>query len=392
MDHLGSRPTGWMAGWAGGVSWRRDLALPAVLLVIQLGGAVATVAGHHAPTTRLGAADWVLLVVGPLALVFRRRWPVAVLWVAFAATLTPSGAWSANVSLIVAFFLATTSGHRRWAWAAIVAGYLSSVWLAPLAYGNPGVSLTFALALAGWLAVLVIAAEVVRLRRERSVETRAARALDARRRASEERLQMARDLHDVIGHHISLINVQAAVALDLMARRPEQARGALTAIEGASRDALDELRTMLAALRRDGEEPPRSPTPGLDRLDELMELTRAAGISVSVHTVGDRRPLPAAVDLAAYRIIQESLTNVARHAALSSATVRVAYGPDGLDIEVADDGRSPASSGSSPRPGTGNGIAGMRERAVALGGRLDTGPLPGGGFVVRAHLPPVGSL
>ena len=133
--------------WLDGLDWRRDLALPAVLLVVQLAGAAATVAGHHSPTTHLGPADWVLLVVGPLALVFRRRWPVAVLWVAFAATLTPSGAWSANLSLIVAFFLAATSGHRRAAWVVIVVGYLCSVWLAPLAYGNPVGSLTFALAL-----------------------------------------------------------------------------------------------------------------------------------------------------------------------------------------------------------------------------------------------------
>ena len=387
VDHPGSRPTGRMPRWLGGVSWQRDLRLPAVLLVIQLAGAAATVAGHHSPATHLGAADWVLLVVGPAALVFRRRWPVAVLWVAFAATLTPSGAWPANLSLIVAFFLAAIGGHRRAAWVVIVVGYLGSVWLAPLVFGNPAVSLTFALALAGWLTVLVIAAEVVRLRRERTVETRAARALDARRRASEERLQMARDLHDVVGHHISLINVQAAVALDLMESRPEQARGALTAIEGASRDALDELRTMLAALRRAGEDAPRSPAPGLARLDELMELTHAAGISVTVLTVGDRQPLPAAVDLAAYRIIQESLTNVARHAARSTATVRLGYGPGGLDIEVSDDGRSLAANGSSSRPGTGNGIAGMRERAAALGGTLQAGPDPGGGFVVTTHLP-----
>ena len=318
-------------------------------------GRLAGTVGAHSPAKHLGAADWVLLVVGPAALVFRRRWPVAVLWVAFAATLMPSGAWPANLSLIVAFFLAAIGGHRRAAWVVIVVGYLCSVWLAPLVFGNPGVSLTFALALAGWLTVLVIAAEVVRLRRERTMETRATRALDARRRASEERLQMARDLHDVIGHHISLINVQAAVALDLMESRPEQPRVALTAIEGASRDALDELRAMLAALRRDGEDAPRSPTPGLARLDELMELTHAAGISVTVLTAGDRR-LPAAVDLAAYRIIQEALTNVARHAARSTATVRLGYGPDGLDIEVSDDGRSPAANGSSsgPAPATGS--------------------------------------
>jgi signal transduction histidine kinase len=357
------------------------------LLLIQLAGAAATVSGHRSPTTHLDGADWALLVVGPAALVFRHRWPVAVLWLAFAATLTPSGAWSGNLSLIVAFFLAATGSHRRSAWVVIVVGYLCSIWLAPLVFGNPGVSLTFALALAGWLTVLVVAAEVVRLRRERTAETSATRALDARRRASEERLQMARDLHDVIGHHISLINVQAAVALDLMESQPEQARGALTAIEGASRAALEELRTMLAALRRDGEDAPRSPTRGLARLDELMELTHAAGVSVTVQTVGDRQPLPAAVDLAAYRIIQESLTNVARHAALSTAKLRLAYGLDGLDIEISDDGCPQNANSTSSWTGTGNGIAGMRERAVALGGVLDAGPRPLGGFVVTAHLP-----
>ena len=388
MDHpaprLGQR-TGRLSGWLDGLDWRRDLALPAVLLVVQLAGAAATLAGHHSGTKHLGPADWVLLVVGPLALVFRRRWPVAVLWVAFVATLTPSGAWSANLSLIVAFVLAATSGHRRAAWVVIVVGYISSVWLAPLAYGNPVGSLTFALALAGWLAVLVIAAEVVRLRRERTIETRATRALDARRRASEERLQMARDLHDVIGHNISLINVQAGVGLDLMDTQPEQARAALAAIKTVSKDALDELRTMLGALRQGDEDAPRAPAPGLDRVDELVELTRAAGIPVTVQTVGEARPLPAAVDLAAYRIVQESLTNVARHAGEATATVRLTHGPDRLDVEIRDDGHVPATNGSFP--GSGSGIAGMRQRADALGGRLEAGPCPGGGFVVTAHLP-----
>jgi signal transduction histidine kinase len=391
VDQPDARLAGRIASWLGRITWQPDLGLPAVLLVVQLAGAAATVAGHHSPTKHLGPADWVLLVVGPVALLFRRRWPVAVLWVAFAATLTPSGAWSANLSLIVAFFVAAIGGHRGWAWVVIVVGYVCSVWLAPQVFGNPGVSLTFALALAGWLAVLVIAAEVVRLRRVRNVETRAARVLDARRLASEERLQMARDLHDVIGHHISLINVQAAVALDLLESRPEQARGALTAIEGASRDALDELRTMLAALTRDGEDAPRSPTPGLARLNELVELTHAAGIAVDVQISGDRKSLPAAVDLAAYRIIQESLTNIARHAVRSTARVRLDYGPDRLDIEISNDGRPPAANGSASRPGTGNGIAGMRERAAALGGKLAAGPRLGGGFVVTAYLP-IGDL
>jgi signal transduction histidine kinase len=350
--HRTPQRAGRVGGLLDGLDGRRDLALPAVLVVVQLAGAAATLAGHHSPSGHLGPADWALLVVGPLALVFRRRRPVAVLWVTFAATLTPSGAWSANLSLIVAFFVAATSGHRRAAWVVIVFGYLSAVWLAPLAYGNPVGSLTFALALAGWLAVLVIAAEVVRLRRERTIESRAARALDARRRASEERLQMARDLHDVIGHNISLINVQAGVGLDLMDTHPEQARTALAAIKAVSKDALDELRSMLGALRQGDEDAPRDPAPGLDRLDRLVEQTRAAGI--------------------------------ARHAGRATATVRLAHGPDGLDVEIRDDGCAPANESF---PGSGSGIAGMRQRANALGGRLEAGPCPGGGFVVHAHLP-----
>jgi signal transduction histidine kinase len=391
LDHVDQRTsvtnggTGRRPGWLANFGWRRDLALPAVLLVVQLAGATATTAGHHGQQSRLGVADWILLVVGPVALTFRHRHPVGVLWVALAATLTPSGSWSANLSLIVAFFIAATGGHRRAAWVVIVSGYICSVWLAPLVFGHSIASLQFALLLLAWLTVLVIAAEGVRMRRERSVETRAARQLDAQRRASEERLGMARDLHDVIGHNISLINVQAGVGLDLMDTHPEQARAALAAIKAVSKDALDELRTMLVALRQTDEEAPRSPTPGLDRLPELIDLTRAAGLSVVTKVTGDPLLLPAAVDLAAYRIIQESLTNVARHASPAAATVRLTYEVDSLLIEIIDNGHTAAGNGVSP--GAGSGIAGMCERASALGGRLDAGSRPEGGFAVTARLP-----
>jgi signal transduction histidine kinase len=389
MDHLLPGPPrhgGQIGRWFKGLDWRHDLALPTALLVIQLAGTFATVVSHHAPTEHLGPIDWLLLLVGPLSLLFWRRRPVAVLWIAFAATLSPSGARWANLSLIVAFFLAATSGHRYAAWVVIAVGYLSSVWLAPLAFGNQGVTLARALGLAGWLAVLVTAAEVVRLRRERVADARAARALDARHRVSEERLQMARDLHDVIGHTISLINVQAGAGLDLMDSQPEAARAALGAIKAASKEVLDELRVMLTALRNAGESAPLTPTPGLDRLAELVELTRAAGIAVTLQTVGEHRAVPAAIDFAAYRIVQESLTNIARHACAANATVRLAYRTDGLDIEISDDGRAVSNNGSL-LPGTGSGIAGMRERALAVGGRFSAGPLAGGGFIVSAHLP-----
>ena len=196
---------------------------------------------------------------------------------------------------------------------------------------------------------------------------------------------MARDLHDVIGHNISLINVQASMGLDLMDSQPEQARAALSAIKSASKEALEELRTMLTALRRDDDVAPRSPAPGLDRLPELIELTRAAGLSVEVEVVGKAPPLPTAVHLAAYRIIQESLTNVARHAGRARVTVRVTYDDADMHVEIDDDGKAP--SGGDSAIGTGSGITGMRERAAALGGDLSAGFRQGGGFRVSAQLP-----
>ncbi|MBV9793936.1 MAG: sensor histidine kinase [Actinobacteria bacterium] len=380
----------YVAGWAGGRrgrDWRRDLVVPAVVLVLQVAGTFG-VRQHH-PAAGQGALDWLLLAAGPLALTVRRFHPVAVLWTTLAATLSPSGSPAANFSLVVAFFAAVQSGHRRAAWTAIVAGYAGAVWLQPLAFGRPFGSLTFALLLGAWLLVLAIAAEAVRLRRERLAAARTARHLDERRQASEERLQMARDLHDVIGHNISLISVQAAVGLDLMDSDPEQARAALTAIRSVSREALGELRSMLATLRQPGEQPPTAPTPGLARLPELTGLTRAAGLPVRTEVTGRARPLPAAADLAAYRIVQESLTNVARHAAPATATVRLGYQAAGIRVEIVDDG--------SPRPGrrptagtiagAGSGIAGMTERAAALGGRLTAGPRAGGGWAVTAWLP-----
>jgi signal transduction histidine kinase len=388
MTHLDD--TGQLAsrapGWLRGAGWQRDLLLPAALLVVQRAAAAVTLAGPRGPSAGLGAADWALLAAGPVALAFRRRYPVAVLWVTLLVTLPPSGVWPANLSLIAAFLIAATGGHRRAAWVVVVTGYLGTVWLIPLAFGHQVASLTFALALLGWLAVLVVAAELVRSRRERTAQARAARQVDQQRQASEERLQMARELHDVVGHTISLINVQAGVGLDLMDIRPEQARVALTAIKSASSEALGELRTMLAALRQSGEDPPLAPSSGLDRLPELVELTRAAGLSVTTEVVGVRRPLPAATDLAAYRIVQESLTNVARHAGPARVVIRLSYQAHSLEIVVRDNGRVLGGrAGSSP--GTGSGIAGMRQRALALGGQLDAHPRPEGGFIVIARLP-----
>jgi signal transduction histidine kinase len=372
--------------WPRTLSLRRDLALPLVLLAVQLTG--AAVAGENfrlfSPPRPLGVVDWVLLVVGPVALVARRRYPVPVLWVSLVGMLSTSG--FAHVSFVVAFFVAATAGKRYSAWLVLALAFVWDIWLAPLVYGYGIPSANDALLLAGWLLAVAIAAEATRIRAERVAATRASRQLDQRRQQSEERLRIARDLHDVIGHNISLINIQASMGLDLMDSQPEQARAALTAIKSASKEALEELRTMLTPLRRDDDDvAPRSPVPGLDRLPELIELTRAAGLSVDVEVTGNASPVPAAVQLAAYRIIQESLTNVARHAGRARVKVQVTYDDADVHVEIDDDGPAPSTGASAI--GTGSGITGMRERATALGGDLSAGFGRGGGFRVSARLP-----
>jgi signal transduction histidine kinase len=373
--------------WPRTLSLRQDLALPLVLLVVQFAG--TAIAGQTAhlfnPQPSLEAVDWVMLAVGPVALVARRRHPVPVLWVCFAATLTPVASGFAHGSLLVAFFVAATAGKRYWAWLVLALSFGWTIWLAPLVYGYPVPPANDALLLAGWLVALVIAAEATRFRAERVAATRASRQIDQRRHQSEERLRIARDLHDVIGHNISLINVQASMGLDLVDSQPEQARAALSAIKSASKEALEELRTMLTTLRHDDDDAPRSPAPGLDRLPELIELTRAAGLSVEVEVAGKAPPLPTAVHLAAYRIIQESLTNVACHAGRARVTVRVTYDVADVHVEIDDDGAPPSAGAAAI--GTGSGITGMRERAAALGGDLTAGFRQGGGFLVSARLP-----
>jgi signal transduction histidine kinase len=366
------------------LAWWRDLALPVGIAVVAILGTALIGGEHHHASPN--ALIWLAVTIGPAALVLRRRHPVAALWTAFAATLLTASPGFAFLSLVVAFFAAAGNGHRKTAWIVIAVGYIAAVWLVPLAWDQPVTSVDAALLLAAWLTTLVVASEALRMRRERTIQARAARKLDGQRRASEERLKMARELHDVIGHTISLINVQAGAALDLIDTRPEQARIALAAIKQVSKEALDELRMMLTALRDGDEKAPRAPTPGLERLSDLVSLTAAAGVQVTTDVVGQPRVIPAAVDLAAYRIAQEALTNVVRHAGPTTVTVRVAYGKRDLRIDVADDGRhtGPECKGSV---GTGSGLPGMRERIAALGGHLDAGPSAGGGFRVHAVLP-----
>ncbi|MGH3732609.1 MAG: sensor histidine kinase [Acidimicrobiales bacterium] len=371
---------------------RRDLAIPLVVLAAQLIGAafVGRTFNVFTPSRNLGAEDWVLLVVGPVALLAWRWYPVLTLWLCLAVVITPWGGGFARLSFFpVAVFLAISAGRRRAAWAALAFAFIWTIWLAPLSYGYAISPLNDILAAAGWMLALIMATEAIRIRDERAAVSRTSRQLDQRRRQSEERWRIARDLHDVIGHDISLINVQASMGLELIDSQPEQARAALSAIKSASKGALEELRTMLTTLRRDDDNAPHSPAPGLDRISELMEPARSAGLSVEVETNGVLASLPAAVQLATYRIIQESLTNVVRHAGKTRVTVRVTCDDTVIHVEIDDDGKSCANGAALM--GMGSGIAGMRERAAALGGDLNAEFRPGGGFRVSAHLP-IGSL
>ena len=361
---------------------RGDAAIAALAALIQVGGTTLA-ARHQADARTLDVFGYLLLTAGPAALVVRRAQPVPVLMLAFASTLGyvllgyPGGPiWAA---LIVAFGTALLAGHRIAAYGSLLAGYLGFLWLPRLVNDQPAPSAWAAGGLAAWLLLLLAGSELIRNRRA----VVRARYETARRQASEERLGIARDLHDVVAHSLSLINVQAGVALELMDQRPEQVRTALTAIKHASREALVDVQSVLDSLRRPGEEMPRAPAPGLRDVEELVRRAEATGLVVDVHVTEAPSALPRGVDAAGYRIVQEALTNVVRHADAASVRVRVGAEEGDLVIEVEDDGAGrPAGNGRR-----GSGIRGMTERAAALGGQLTAGPGPGRGFAVRARLP-----
>jgi signal transduction histidine kinase len=363
-------------------------ALAALVLGVELAASLTSLKWQGTRASQPGPFGIILLVTGGLALLARRRYPGAVLAVVLGATLGANalGARFAWLALIVAFFTAVLRGRRLAAIGSLAVGYGVSVWDA---------SAQFALLLAAGLVTLLSVAEVSRAATARAAADRHGRQEAAARRASEQRLAIARDLHDVVAHNISVINVQANTALHLMDRQPERAREALTAIREVSGQALTELGSVLGALRDPGggaDGAPLAPAPGVARLDELAARARAAGFAVTVAAQGPVRPLPAGVDAAAYRIVQEALTNAVRHSGGHAASVLLRYSGGDLVIEVSDDGIDVGAAGRGApgapgAAGSGNGLAGMAERARALGGTVDAGPGPGGGFLVHARLP-----
>ncbi|MFE7174077.1 sensor histidine kinase [Streptomyces sp. NPDC057616] len=332
----------------------------------------------------------VLLVVGSGLLLWRQRYPVLVVFGTAAAATVYLGAGypygPVFLTVAVACFSAVVTGHRRAAWGAVAmlwAGHMLVAhwlyrWLPPS--GDRAPSWGQELVIAAWVVAIVALAELTRVRREQWSRERAERAQAARRRADEERLRIARELHDVLAHSISVINVQAGVGLALLDSDPEQARTALTTIKAASKEALGEVRQVLDTLRTPGDAP-RAPAPGLDRLPELVEQAASAGLTVEVE--GEAPRLAPGTDLAAFRIVQEALTNVVRHSGSRQARVCLAHDERTLRLRVDDDG--PATGADAG--GSGNGLAGMRERAAALGGTIEAGPRADGGFRVLAVLP-----
>ena len=357
------------------------------IAVFQVIGSIGA-ADNQPDRKSIDAIAVLLVLAGPLALAWSERWPLMAVAVAVVAADVyialgyPYG--PIFVSVAVSLFWAVQAGHRRSIWLLAAGGFVGFVIATSVDPRSDGSSPGHLALVAGWLVVVLAVAELVRVRRAQATERRRAAYEVRQRQLGEQRLELAQELHDVLAHNISLINVQASVALHLIDEQPEQARPALANIKEASHHALQELRTALDVLRR-GDDAPRAPAPRLDDLHDLVEGVRASGLDVRVVRDGAVVALPQAVELAAYRIVQEALTNITRHAGARAATVHLTYG-DGLHIEVTDDGSGPAA-GTTFSGESGNGIVGMRERAAALGGTVDVGPLNGRGFRVAAHLP-----
>jgi signal transduction histidine kinase len=350
-----------------------------------------------------------LVAVACLALAWRRRYPVTVLAVSAAAVAVYSLLGYVNGAALLApvlalYAVASQVSVRR---AVIAAVSTLAVLMAATAANNPfGQISGGGFDIIPFMVVAVLFAGIAVANRRAYTASVLARAeQDARRQVDEERLRIARELHDVVAHTMATINVQAGVAAHVLPTQPEAVAEALQAIKAASKEGLRELRAILNVLRQADDADPVQPAPGLAQLDALVEGARRSGLPVTLAVAGAPFPLPAAVDLAAYRIVQESLTNVIRHAGPANAAVSLRYRPDEIGIDVTDTGHGPATGPGSgaATSGTaghsqaghgqaGHGQAGMRERAAAVGGTVHAGPRPGGGYQVTARLPVHGAL
>jgi signal transduction histidine kinase len=381
----------------------QDVLLALLVTVMQVqGNAAKPVEVGSRPLTDLGDLGYGLLIVSGLALAFRRRWPVPVFITAALASLMyytiDFSDGPSSIGLYIALYSLAAYGDGRRSLAIAGGGItvLATGWLIAAA----DIEVRAAL---GWvffrIAAAVMAAalgESVRSRRavatealERARQAERTREEVARSRVDAERLRIAREVHDTVAHAIAIINVQAGVTAYLLDKRPEGAREALVTIEQTSAQALHEMRAVLRVLR--DSDNGRVPHPGLAQVDELAAMAREAGLDIKLEVGSAATALPSAVDHTAYRILQESVTNVIRHVGPTGVTIALDYGTDALEVRVSDEGARDASgdrgtvNGDSAEPG--RGIVGMRERCGLLGGELTAGPRPSGGFEVRARLP-----
>lgn len=366
-----------------------DAALAAALAVI---GIVSTIGVDR--TTEVGRtvdAPALVLVAGTaLILVIRRRWPLVTLGVAAVLTSTylilsyPYGL--IFIPFVVAVY--TAARYHPMRRSAPAAGAALAILLLHLLTNEAAIDGYLGLVPgSAWVAVPYAVGAMVRINREAAERQRAE---TLREHVYNERFRVAREVHDVVGHGLAAIKMQADVALHVLGKKPEQAEPALRAISRTSAEALDELRATLAAVRRAEDDESRGPAPGVERLDALRDRMSDAGLQVHIGTSGTPRELPAAVDLTAYRIIQESLTNVLRHGESHIANVEIAYDTDAVTITVTNPGSGAATGAAPERPedrGDGLGITGMRQRVTALGGDFSAGPTAAAGFRVHTRLP-----
>jgi signal transduction histidine kinase len=377
-------------GTAGGgpfTRWPRaaDAVLAVVVFLVTL---LVSPEGHDGEVTFRGVGEvsivaLIVLVVGSGALYWRRSRPLVVFGVTWGAAVL--GIWLRDAGTVaIAMMFALYSVGRyvtddRWGYIPLggalvfvtVSSLVDAVTVAEIGFG---LFFTF---------VVWYLGRRLRIRGERTALLEREQAAEARRAVAEERTRIARELHDVVAHRVSLMTVQAGAAKTIAGDDPEGASQAMQAVETAGRQALDELRHLLGVLRPEADGEVLGPQPGLAEVPRLVDQFRAAGLEVALTMNGAQTDLPARVDLSAYRIVQEALTNALKHAGPGArAEVRLHTDGRGVDIEVLDDGR-----GGTILTGSGHGIVGMRERALLLGGRLDASPRQGGGFHVVAHLP-----
>ncbi|WP_377273675.1 histidine kinase [Peterkaempfera sp. SMS 1(5)a] len=371
-----------------------------LLLISSLSSMVLFTLATIPAAVRIGLSShqplsWLVTVVVYALLVVRRRFPLGIVAVAVIGSVVLMADGMAYPLTLLALFgalygVALESSPGR---ALAVGATVKATLLAGSLITHPGIT---GVVIVLWAALAVTTGSAARSHRaylaeaeERARRAEQTREDEANRRVTEERLRIARELHDAVGHHVALINVQAgALACLLDDEDRSQAMESVTHIQQASEEALEELRLTVGLLREPGAaEPaePAEPVPGLDRLGELICSFAGAGLRVTREVTGEARPLPEAVELTAYRVIQESLTNTRKHAGCDTAVVRLGYAPGALRLAVEDEGTSVAWSGLRT-PG-GHGIVGMRERVAAVGGRLAVGPRPEGGYRVFAELP-----